>query len=313
MNYRRSGLPVGLVCALLGASASAAGWEEGVAAFTAGNYARAIAEFQQFVDERTDEEALVVGYQMLAQSLLRGGRAKESVAAFQRHLELKPGDAGSQLGLGQAYYTSGEPAQCLATLNNLSIGSLPEPHRNHGYRLLASALLVVGPGTEGTWARTQVYLRAEEVAERLVESVRNYDNLVLLGQARLGAGRYQAAISTLRRAIKLERNEWLPHYYIGQALTSRGRFKKAESPLGTALELASGSDADLVWKQLGYVFWSQGKYAEAANAYGNAGDFESVRRVREGRRIAVEEQQIAEEDLRSRLKEWRGSPWHPSG
>ena len=145
-----------------------------------------------------------------------------------------------------------------------------------------------------------------------IGSCHYHDNLVLLGQARLGAGRYQAAISTLRRAIKLERNEWLPHYYIGQALTSRGRFKKAESPLGTALELASGSDADLVWKQLGYVFWSQGKYAEAANAYGNAGDFESVRRVREAQRIAVEEERIAMEEFESRIRKLGGRPWNPA-
>ena len=72
MAGRRSGLAIGTVCVLLGASASGAGWDAGVAAFKAGNYEQAIAEFQQFVEERTDEEALVVGYQMLAQSLLRG-------------------------------------------------------------------------------------------------------------------------------------------------------------------------------------------------------------------------------------------------
>ncbi len=240
MTSHRSVLALATVCALVGASASFAGWGEGVAAFQAGNYAQAIVEFQQFVEERTDEEALEKGYQMLAQSLLRGGKAKEAVAAFQKHLELKPGDMGSQVGLGQAYYQSGMPRECVATLSKLNIGSLPKPHQILVYQMrsaslvrlgsigsaaadlgrvaelkptdakarfdygallhgdgqldaavaayeqaismeggnaewekaLVSALLVVARSTEGPWARTQVYLRAEDLAERLVESGR---------------------------------------------------------------------------------------------------------------------------------------------
>ncbi len=144
MTNRRSVLALATACALLGASASSAGWEEGVAAFTAGNYAQAIAEFQQFVEERTDEEAQQKGYQMLAQSLLRGGKAKESVAAFQKHLELKPGDVGSQVALGQAYHKSGMPRECVATLNRLNIGSLPKGHQIQVYQMRSASQARLG-------------------------------------------------------------------------------------------------------------------------------------------------------------------------
>ena len=130
--------------ALLAASAASAGWDEGVAAFKAGNYAQAIAEFQQFVEERPDEEALVVGYQMLARSLLRGGKAEESVAAFQKHLELKPGDLASQIGLGQAYYEAGMPRECVTTLNRLNVGSLPEPHQIQVYQMRSASQARLG-------------------------------------------------------------------------------------------------------------------------------------------------------------------------
>ena len=144
MTNSRSVLALATACALLGASTSSAGWEEGVAAFQAGNYAQAIAEFQQFVEERTEEEALQKGYQMLAQSLLRGGKAKESVAAFQKHLELKPGDVGSQVALGQAYYKSGQPRDCVATLNRLNIGSLPKPYQIQVYQMRSASQARLG-------------------------------------------------------------------------------------------------------------------------------------------------------------------------
>ena len=122
MTTRRSVLALTTVCALLTASVALAGWDEGVAAFKSGNYAQAIAEFQQFVEERPDQQA---GYQMLGRSLLRGGKAGEAVAAFQKAIEMKADDIGSQVLLGQAFYQSGKPRECISTLSRLNIGALP--------------------------------------------------------------------------------------------------------------------------------------------------------------------------------------------
>ena len=122
MTTRRSVLALAVVCALLTASVAFAGWDEGVAAFRSGNYAQAIAEFQQFVEERPDQQA---GYQMLGRSLLRGGKAGEAVAAFQKAIEMKADDIGSQVLLGQAFYQSGKPRECISTLSRLNIGGLP--------------------------------------------------------------------------------------------------------------------------------------------------------------------------------------------
>jgi len=122
MTTRRSVLALAAICALLTASAAFAGWDEGVAAFRSGNYAQAIAEFQQFVEERPDQQA---GYQMLGRSLLRGGKAGEAIAAFQKAIEMKADDIGSQVLLGQAFYQSGKPRECISTLSRLNIGGLP--------------------------------------------------------------------------------------------------------------------------------------------------------------------------------------------
>ncbi len=144
MKNRQTVFALATACTLLVASSASAGWDEGMAAFKAGNYAQAIAEFQQFVEERTEEEALQKGYQMLAMSLLRGGKARESIAAFQKHLELKPGDVGSQVYLAQAYYRSGMPRECVRTLDRLNIGSLPASHQVQVYQMRSAAHAQLG-------------------------------------------------------------------------------------------------------------------------------------------------------------------------
>ena len=355
MTNRRSVFALATALALLGASVASAGWDEGVAAFTAGNYAQAIAEFQQFVEERTEDEALQKGYQMLAQSLLRGGKARESVAAFQKHLELKPGDVGSQVGLGQAYYKSGMPRECVATLNRLNIGSLPKPHQVLVYQMrsasharlgntgdaaadlgrvanlkpsdaktrfeygrllhsdaqldaairayeraismdggkaewketLVNALKIKGRRTQGS-AKTGIYARAEDVARSLVASTPSYDNLLLQGEVQLGGKNYDSAASTFQQAVSKRGNDWHAHFYLGQAYSSLERYSDAEAPLNTALSLASGDDEKLVWKQLGFVFEKQKKYALSIEAYEKGNDPAGVTRVRENQRIEEE-------------------------
>ena len=200
MTDRRSVLALAAACALLGASASSAGWDEGVAAFKAGNYAQAIAEFQQFVEERTDEEALRVGYQMLAQSLLRGGKARESVAAFQKHLELKPGDVGSQIGLGQAYYQSGMPRDCVTALNKLNIGSLPKAHQIQVYQMRsASHARLGGTGAAAADLGKVADLKPDDAKTRF-----EYGRM-LQNDAQL-----DAAIRAYERAVSMDgsRSEW---------------------------------------------------------------------------------------------------------
>ncbi len=376
MTNRRSVFALAMSLLVLGASVAAAGWEEGVAAFKAGNYAQAIAEFQQYVEERTDEEALVAGYQMLAQSLLRGGKAKESVRAFQKHLELKPGDVGSQIGLGQAYYQAGMPRDCVAALNRLNVGSLPTPHRIRVYQMrsasqarlgntrgaaadlgkvadlkgdaksrfdygrmlqndaqldaaitayeravsmdgskadwkkqLVNALKIKGRSTQGA-AKTGVYAKAQEVARSLVASSPAYENLLLLGEVQLGAKSYEASSSTFQQAISKRDDDWHAHFYLGQAYTALERFSDAEAPLNVALQLASGSDEEQIWRQLGFVFEKQKKYQDSIDAYGKGQDQVGVARVRENEKIERDNRETDEfnrsvEELERQLEELR--------
>lgn len=218
---RHSTCALATALALLATSAASAGWDEGVAAFRAGNYAQAIAEFQQFVEERTDEEAQVVGYQMLAQSLLRGGKAKESVAAFQKHLELKPGDLGSQIGLGQAFHQSGNPRDCVTTLNRLNVGSLPEPRQIQVYQMRSASHARLG-NTRGAAADLGKVADLKGDAKSRFEYGRMLQNDAQL----------DAALGAYERAVSMDGNQAEWKKALVNALKIKGRSTQGSAKVG---------------------------------------------------------------------------------
>ncbi len=221
MTNRRSVLTLATALLVLGASVASAGWDEGVAAFTAGNYAQAIAEFQQFVEERTEEEALQKGYQMLAQSLLRGGKARESIAAFQKHLELKPGDLGSQIGLGQAYFQSGMPRECVATLNRLNVGGLPEPHQILVYQMRSASQATLG-NTRGAAADFG------KVADLKGDAKSRFD----YGKLLQSDAQLDAAIGAYERAVSMDGNQAEWKQALVNALKIKGRSTQGSAKVG---------------------------------------------------------------------------------
>ncbi len=267
MTNRRSVLALATACALVGASASSAGWEEGVAAFQAGNYAQAIAEFQQYVEERTEEEALQKGYQMLAMSLLRGGKAKDAVPAFQKALELKPGDVGMQVALGQAYHKSGMPRECVRTLSKLNIGSLPKGHQILVYQMRSASQARLG-NTRGAAADLG---KVADLKPNDAKSRFEYGRM-LHNDAQL-----DAAISAYERAVSMDggKAEWKET--LVNALKIKGRstpgsaktgiYAKAED-VARSLVASNASYDNLLL--LGEVQLGAKNYAAAASTFQQA-------------------------------------------
>ena len=123
MTNRRSTLVLIAFCLLLAASATFADYDAGAAAFRAGNFELAAAEFQRFVEERPDEPQ---GYHMLGRSLIFAGRPGDAVAPLRKAIELNPNDVPSRVFLGRAFDENQKPDECIATLNRLDIDSLPK-------------------------------------------------------------------------------------------------------------------------------------------------------------------------------------------
>ncbi|MYB19117.1 MAG: tetratricopeptide repeat protein [Holophagales bacterium] len=123
MTNRRSSLVLTASCLLLAASGALADYDAGAAAFRAGNFELAVAEFRKFVEERPDEPR---GYHMLGRSLISAGRPGDAVVPLRKAVELNPNDVPSRVYLGRAFDESDKPADCIAALNRLDIGSLPK-------------------------------------------------------------------------------------------------------------------------------------------------------------------------------------------
>lgn len=349
---------------LLGAGSAFAGYEEGAAAYKAKNYQEAVNQFQAFIEELKGMEAAekpeyAVVYQMLGMSYIGMGKPKDAVAPLKTALQLKPGDAIIQLGLGQAYFKANDYKNAADVLGKLNTSSLPEAHRasvatmlsvsydksgqddlalgqlekaakanpndattqfNYGVKALqagytddavaalgkaasldakdaakqkayAQALLRKARETRDRAAKSATYAKAVSAAQALTRLEGSYDNLLLLAEAQLGGQQYDAAVATLGQATGKNANDWLPHYYLGQAHAAKGSYDQAIGPLKTALAKPR-ADQKKIWSQMGFVYEKQKNYGEAKTAYTNAGDSRGLARIQENERIAAENQAI---------------------
>lgn len=219
MTTRRSVLALAVVCALLTASVAFAGWDEGVAAFRSGNYAQAIAEFQQFVEERPDQQA---GYQMLGRSLLRGGKAGEAVAAFQKAIEMKADDIGSQVLLGQAFYQSGKPRECISTLSRLNIGGLPANIQVGVYETRGASYARLG----NTGSAAADFGRVADLKPSDAEARFQY------GRKLYEDAQYDDAIVAYERAVSMDGSKSAWKEVLVEALKRKGRSTQGSAKVG---------------------------------------------------------------------------------
>jgi tetratricopeptide (TPR) repeat protein len=350
---------VGTLCALswLPAQTAFAGWDEGVAAFKAGNYSKAAQEFETLAQQRPD---CVQCYLMLGQSLLKLKRGQEAVTQLRKAYDLAPNDDSIRMPLAQAYVQARRYDDAVKLLNTINPASLPKAKQQVFYQLRAAALDKSGRGdqaladlrslaqanprdaaaqyTYGLAAlaaretaaaitaldaavkldardadkkrslvraymlqgrqaqgatKARAYQQATEVATALVATAGNFDNLMLLGEAQLGAKQYAAAAGTFQRAKAANANDWLALFYLGQAQTATGQFAQAEASLNAALGKAkAGQEQTMTWRQLAFVYEKQKKPAEAIAAYRRIGDQASITRIEQNKAIADENAEI---------------------
>jgi tetratricopeptide (TPR) repeat protein len=247
-------------------------------------------------------------YQLRSACHARLGGTRSAASDLGRVADLKPTDAKARFDYGQWLHHDGQIHAAIAAYERAisMAGSNPEWERT-----LADALVHAARTTEGHWARTGYYAKAEEVARGLVRASPNYDHLLLLGEAQLGGERYRPAASNLRRAIARDPADWRAYVALGQTFSHRGRHKRAEVSLRTALPLADGEDRNLVWNWLGLVLYRQGRYAEAAEAYHSAGNAEAAQEVREIQRRVEADRDDLEGLLEEAIRGWRGPLWLP--
>lgn len=170
-------------------------------------------------------------------------------------------------------------------------------------RSYVQALLMQARESRDKSTKKQVYAKAATEAGKITASNPSFDNLMLQTSAELGAGKYNEAARTGIKAAAANERDWLPHYYVGQAYTSAGRFTDADAPLRRALELADANEKRKVWTQLGFVYEKQKDYAKAIDAYTKAGDEPAVARVQKNQETEQYNAQVEDENARIRAME----------
>ncbi|MEE2778310.1 MAG: tetratricopeptide repeat protein [Acidobacteriota bacterium] len=204
-------------------SASAfAGWDEGVAAYTAKNYQEAINQFVAYLDEIDQlggdpkEAQYQPAYFMIGASQFRLKNYQEAIESLKTSLEMKAGDLNTQLTLGQAYFRSGDHNNAASTLAKLDAGSLPKATQATIAKMVATSYQQSG--------NTSMTLRGWENAAKLnpsdAASQFNY------GTQALANGYTDDAIAALTKASSLDAKDPVKHRALATALLRKGRETK---------------------------------------------------------------------------------------
>jgi tetratricopeptide (TPR) repeat protein len=180
-----------VVLALATAGPATAGWEEGAAAFKAGNYSVAAKEFQAVVEATPN---FADGYFMLGQSLAQLNRHEDALAALRKAYDLNPSKVSHQFALANAYLSAKRYGDAIQLYERINPSSLSGAHQTAYHKNKAIALEKSG--------------RGGEVAAALAATARTSPNdaaaQYAYGVAAYNAGDTAAAVQALGRATQIE-------------------------------------------------------------------------------------------------------------
>lgn len=100
---------------------------------------------------------------------------------------------------------------------------------------------------------------------KLAADPKNIDLLIALGRTQAGIWRYNDAIATYTRGIKIAPNDWRLYRHRGHRYISTRQFDKAIADMTKATEL-NDKDFD-IWYHLALAHYLKGQFSQAASAY----------------------------------------------
>ncbi len=216
----------------------AAGWGEGVAAFQAGDLARAAREFEAVVAERPDWPG---GHLMLGRALLGLGRPEAALRHLARARDLDPADANAALALAHAQAGLERFEDAARTLEGLDATTLSPAQRSFLHRTRGLAYLRLG--REGD--------ALSELAQASRLDPGDGDLAYLYGSAALRAGEIGPALAALERASRLDPGDARRRRAWVQALL-RAAYDETGEGKAQAYGRAADAAADLAAREPSY-------------------------------------------------------------
>jgi tetratricopeptide (TPR) repeat protein len=236
IGFRRLGLPglflwFNLVCVGLAQDAASAlkqadaAYRAGSAAFSENDYQTAQVDFEKVIHLVPAEEQ---GYRALGLTLLRMGKAEESVPVLEKALSLKPGDSDAQLGLAIAYDRLHEAAKEVILLGKLDAAARAQKH-------------ALPAGTEAMYARAlaathQLPAAVIHMKRAVAAAPRNAGSLDDLGSLYAMQKDWPKAEENFHAALAVNPSLASAHLHLGLALQAQQRSGAEELKLAYQLE-----------------------------------------------------------------------------
>ena len=245
------------VVAVAGAGVATAGWEEGVAAFKAGNFQVAAQEFSAVVEKTPDYDG---GQYMLGATLLKLNRTGEALQHLKKADELQPGNITYQVALAKGYLDAKRYGDAAQMLQKINPSALPKTQQDEYHQMLAVSLEKSG--------NSEAALAA---LKKLTETSPNSaDAWYRYGTGAFNAGDTTAGVAALEKAVALDgkdarKVEALAKALVRQARETQGERKKAiyDKAVRVASDLATAQPTYENVLLLGELQLGAGQYREA--------------------------------------------------
>jgi len=247
--------------ALLAVLPAHAGWDEGVAAFKAGNFAQAVKEFEALATANPEQAQVQI---MLGRSLLKTNRAPQAVTALRKAYDLNPNDVATQIFLGQAYLDAGRAGEAVQLLGRVNASSLPAAQQQAFSAIYSEALTKSGQGDRA----------AGELRKLAAAKPNDPDIQYQYGATAFNAGDIGAAVGAFEKAYRLQSSDTKYAKAYINALVRAGRESNDNSSYTRAIEparalvSANGSYENLLL--LGEVQLGAKQYDAAAATFAQA-------------------------------------------
>ncbi len=198
---------------LLGALPAAAGWDEGVAAFTSKKYQDAVNEFQELVNQNPEGYR---GHYMLGLSLEQLKRKEEALHHLRKAYDLNPNDLSIKVALGRAYFNVRRYGDVTKLLGSVDASSLPAKQQVAFYQIRGQAKFKAG--------NAQAAVADFKELARLKPSDAQIQ--YMYGTTALSLGQTDEGIAALNKATSLAPNDVDKKRAYAQALVKKGRMSR---------------------------------------------------------------------------------------
>jgi tetratricopeptide (TPR) repeat protein len=221
-----------------------------------------------------------------ATAAIRTNRAGEAISVLEAQTKVSSRDSGLFYSLGFAYNAEGNSTKAF---NAFKRAYELNPEDRKSASAAVKSAISAGRRTSSASQKSSYYSQGAQIAENLANSTGAFDDLLLAGEAWLGAKSYQKALTWFDKARSKQPQNVLVRYYRCQSLTSLNQLGDALNECQEALKIGA-SDSSLrtkLYNQMGFIHDKRREYDQAIAAYQNASNNRMVAEMRDKKEAAA--------------------------